>query len=195
MGFVLLALGVVRLVTVDTPYTDRTLFVPFFNGYAVPALTVAVCVLAAAEASRRFLGLVAGWNRVAQVSLGLAGVLLVWFVVSTDLYDFFYLMSGGNTPRLLAQTVLSAVWAAYALVVLAVGLRLRSEPLRWTALGLFALTFAKVFLYDTAELDGLYRVAVFLALSVMMAAAAYGYQKLQAAPTAARTEGSSHETV
>jgi len=33
------------------------------------------------------------------------------------------------------------------------------------------------------------------ALSVMMAAAAYGYQKLQAAPTAARMEDSSHETV
>jgi uncharacterized membrane protein len=195
MGFVLLVLAVGRLVTVDTPYTDRELFVPFFNWYAVPALIVAACVLAAAELSRRYHGLGRGFNRVAQVGLGLAGVLLVWFVVSNDLYDFFYLVSGGNTPRLLAQTVLSAVWAAYALAVLAVGLRLHSEPLRWTGLGLFALTFAKVFLYDTAELDGLYRVAVFLALSVMMAAAAYGYQRLQAAPTAVRTEGSSHETV
>jgi uncharacterized membrane protein len=195
MGFVLLVLAVGRLVTVDTPYTDRELFVPLLNWFAVPALIVAACLLAAAELSRRYHGLGRGFNRVVQVGLGLAGVLLVWFVVSNDVYDFFYLMSGGNAPRLLAQTVLSAVWAAYALAVLAVGLRLHSEPLRWTGLGLFALTFAKVFLYDTAELDGLYRVAVFLALSVMMAAAAYGYQKLQAAPTAARTEGSSHETV
>jgi uncharacterized membrane protein len=195
MGFVLLVLAVVRLVIVDTPYTDRELFVPLLNWYAVPALIVAACVLAAADLSRRYHGLGRGFNRVVQVGLGLAGVLLVWFVVSNDLYDFFYLWSGGNAPRLLAQTVLSAVWAAYALAVLGIGLRLRSEPLRWTGLGLFALTFAKVFLYDTAELDGLYRVAVFLALSVMMGAAAYGYQRLQAAPAAARREVSSHETV
>jgi uncharacterized membrane protein len=75
-----------------------------------------------------------------------------------------------------AQTVLSAVWAAYAL-----GDRGRfaagQHPLRWTGLGLFALTFGKVFFFDTAQLDGLYRVAVFLILSLMTAAAAWGSRR------------------
>ena len=74
----------------------------------------------AAEVSRRFLGLGYGGDRVVQAAFGLVGVLLLWFVVSTELYDFFYLLTGGDiareygTPRLVAQTVLSAVWAAYA---------------------------------------------------------------------------------
>lgn len=184
MGLVLLVLAVLRLAFIDTPFTNRELFVPFLNSYALPALVVTACVLAAADLSRRFLGLGSGGDRVAQAAFGLVGVLLLWFIASNELYDFFYLLTAGeieysgSAPRLVAQTVLSAVWAAYALGVLVVGLRLGSSPLRWTGLGLFALTFGKVFFYDTAELDGLYRVAVFLALSLMMAAAAWGYQKL-----------------
>jgi len=51
---------------------------------------VAACVLGGRrKLSRRYHGLGRGFNRVVQVGFGLAGVLLVWFVVSKDLYDFF----------------------------------------------------------------------------------------------------------
>ena len=66
-------------------------------------------------------------------------------------------------------------------VVLTVGFRLDSRPLRWFALGLFGVTLVKVALIDTAELRGLYRVAVFLALSLMMGLGAWGYQKVRQA--------------
>lgn len=211
MGCMLLIAAVVRLAVIDTPFTGRELFVPFFNSYAMPALMVTACVLTAAELSRRFLGLGRGVNRVAQVGFGLLGILLLWFVLSNELYDFFYLWAGSDpslyhpdldgplhrgqfTHVLLAQTVLSAVWAVYALAVVAVGLRLRSTPVGWTGMGLFALTFGKVFFYDTAELDGLYRVAVFLVLSLMTAAAAWGYQKLLQPSARLQKEGACHDT-
>jgi uncharacterized membrane protein len=44
----------------------------------------------------------------------------------------------------------------------------------------FAVTVAKVFLYDLSGLDGLFRILAFLILSVVLAAAAWGYQKFQA---------------
>jgi uncharacterized membrane protein len=88
-----------------------------------------------------------------------------------------------------AQTSLSVLWAGYAAVVLALGFRLRSRPLRCLALGLFGVTLGKVVLVDMAELPGFYRVAAFFILSVMMGAAAWGYQKLGAARWAAEGEG------
>jgi uncharacterized membrane protein len=125
-------------------------------------------------------------------------VLLVWFVVSQDVYSFVVNLGSWNDrsfPRwqydydpervLLARAMLSAFWAVYAGLVLAAGLRLRSEPLRWTALGLFALTLLKVVFYDTASLPGLLRVLVFFALALIMLAGAWGYQRflLPARPT------------
>ena len=180
MGFVLLALAIMRLIVADTPYTARELFVPFFNSYALSALAVTACALGAALASRHYLGMGDGINRVVQAGFGIVGILLLLFIVSNELYDFFFLHFGGPAApraRLAAHTALSAVWAVYALAVLVIGLRLHSEPLRWTALGLFGLAFLKVLVHDTAELSGLYRVAVFFALAVMMGAAAWGYQK------------------
>src|SRR5439155_19415671 len=91
-----------------------------------------------------------------------------------------------------AQVALSVVWAAYAAVILAVGFRLPSGPLRWGALGLFGLTLCKVVLIDMGNLPGLYRVVAFLVLSVMMGAAAWGYQKMKALFLADEPEGAGH---
>ena len=62
---------------------------------------------------------------------------------------------------------------------MAAGLRLQHRPLRWMALALFALTLGKVMLVDTERLQGFYRVGAFVALSLMMAAGAWAYQKLR----------------
>jgi len=47
-------------------------------------------------------------------------------------------------------------------------------------LTVFAVTVAKAFLYDLSGLDGLLRILAFLVLSLVLAAAAWGYQKFQA---------------
>ena len=83
-------LAVGRLLLVDTLGLDRTEpFVPVFNGYALPALGVAACMLWAALASRRLLPRPRDVDRVARIVAGLAGVLLVWLVLSLDTYQFF----------------------------------------------------------------------------------------------------------
>ena len=138
--------------------------------------------------------------------VGLAGVALLWVVLSVEAFDFFAVElrlppplfdqtsqevdEAGRTAleqrlareehlRRSAQTALSVLWAALAIVILAVGLRLPSQPLRWAGLGLFGLTLAKVVLWDMAELREYYRVLAFLVLSLMMGAGAWAYQKLK----------------
>ncbi len=198
LGTALLILAAGRLLLVDTIGLDRTEpFVPVFNKYALPALGVAACLLFAAAASRRFLRTPSDIDNVSRIVAGLAGVLLVWLVLSIDLYQFFVTLPsyGSDTEHLerVARTSLSVLWPVYAAVVLLVGFRLDSAALRWTALGLFALTLGKVVFVDMAELPGFYRVAAFFVLSVIMGAAAWGYQKIERLRRA-RAEETNHET-
>jgi uncharacterized membrane protein len=200
MGAALLMLGVGRLVFVDTPWSGREPFVPVFNRYGLPALAVAGCVLGAAAAARRVLGRSRDMRFPEWWVAGLGGVLLVWFVLSVETYQYFtaraaWSWGGAEQLARVGRTSLSVLWAAYAAVVLALGFRLDSRPLRWVALGLFGLTLAKVLLVDTAQLTGLYRVTAFLALAVLMGAATWGYQKIEAAHRATKREALEHEPV
>ncbi|MGF1582718.1 MAG: DUF2339 domain-containing protein [Gemmataceae bacterium] len=176
LGLVFLGLGVLRLWFVDTRWTGRELVWPILNGYAVPALVVAGCLLVGAELSRRMLKAPPILRRGIQAVLGLGGVVLVWFLLTFEIHHFFD--SRWTADHFIARTAVSIMWALYATGVLAVGLRLASEPLRWTALGFFGMALLKVVFVDTSQLAGLYRVVVFLGLAMMMAIGAWGYQKL-----------------
>ena len=54
------------------------------------------------------------------------------------------------------QYTYSTVWLAFGIVLLAVGFMLRSQPARFLALGVIALTIAKVFMFYTANIAGIY---------------------------------------
>ena len=191
-------LAVGRLLFVDTfRIADRAAFVPIFNKYCLPALAVAGCVLGSSVAVRRLQRFTNKLDRIGGVIAGLGGVLLVWFVLSVETYQYFdnegdRWVSDEQVKRL-AQTSLSVLWAVYAGVILAVGFWLGSRPLRWMALGLFALTLGKVVLIDMSELPDLYRILAFFALAVVLGAAAWGYQKIERMRTASSREGQTHE--
>jgi uncharacterized membrane protein len=116
---------------------------------------------------------------------GLGGVLLVWLVLSLDTYQYAVLprrdgwIDTEDRWRF-AQASLSVLWTVYAAVVLAVGFWRNSRPLRVTALGLFGITLAKVLLIDMAGLPGFFRVVAFFVLAVVMGAAAWAYQRIEA---------------
>jgi uncharacterized membrane protein len=222
LGAAFLALAAGRLLLFDTAGAHPVPFVPVFNKYGLPATAVALALVVAALAARRFLRPGGDVDVVAMRVLGLAGVGLLWFVLSFETYGYFRAqgdelarveasrLTSWEDPqrpqreqaladqqehlRRSAQTALSILWAVYAVAALAVGFRLASVPLRWFALGLFGLTLAKVALIDTAALSGLYRVAAFFALSVMMGLATWGYHKLSRALLAPGDVESRHET-
>ncbi|MFO0969379.1 MAG: DUF2339 domain-containing protein [Gemmataceae bacterium] len=195
--FFVLALG--RLLLVDTLDAHQAPFVPLVNRYALPALMTAACFLAAAIAGRRFRAAAPDAVFVLSRVVGLVGVALVWVIFSVEAYEYFWVQIPYATSwtvadlRQSAQTALSIVWALLAVIMLAVGFRLPSRPLRWAALGLFAITLGKVILIDMARLPGWYRLAAFLVLSLVMLGAAWAYQKLK--PILVAEEESPHETM
>ncbi|HTL44881.1 MAG TPA: DUF2339 domain-containing protein [Vicinamibacterales bacterium] len=78
------------------------------------------------------------------------------------------------------ELMLSVTWAAYATTLVVVGLRRQFAPLRIFAMVVLALTIAKVFTVDLAQLQRVYRVASMLGLGVMLLLTSYLYQKSRA---------------
>ena len=71
----------------------------------------------------------------------------------------------------------SAVWLAYALVLLGLAIWVKRASLRYASLIALSITVLKVFLVDTADLTGLYRVVSLLGLGLSLIAIGYIYQR------------------
>jgi uncharacterized membrane protein len=207
MGAVLLVLAAGRLVIFNSPSFDRPPFVPLVNTYGLPALAVAACILAVAAIGWRTRHGAAAWDRLAMAVAGLSGIALVWLVLSLESCQYFTAQAGQLQTEMaqrdqrvpdasgrpigevaaqradqllrLGQTALSVVWAVYGAVVLAAGFRLRSSGLRGAALVILGATLGKVVLLDMSGLPGFYRVATLFAAAMVMAIAAWAYQKWQ----------------
>jgi uncharacterized membrane protein len=187
MAGVLASLSAIRVLLRDSPFLVREPFLPIFNGYALPSLVVAALVIVSVLVGRRMRDRITVAERMPVDVAAVVGVGLVWWVLSIDTYSWF--VSRGALPeaditrwRWGGQMALSILWAVYASVLLALGFRLGKPHLRWMALALYALTVAKVFLLDMAELREFYRILAFFILAILLGGAAWAYQRLQ--PTA-----------
>ena len=186
MAAVVAGLAVGRLVLVDTPHRGLEHLVPICNLYAIPALGVTACWLGSVIAARRRWTALGRAERVGTALAGVLGILLLWFVLSADIYGVFRAwakaqLTGGEALRMrwLGQVALSALWSVYALGVLAVGFRRQLAAVRWTALFLFAMTIGKVFLHDMAGLKEIYRILAFFILAILLGLAGWAYQRIQ----------------
>ena len=83
----------------------------------------------------------------------------------------------------------SAIWLLYGAGMMAFGFRKRDAFVRWQALALMAFTIGKVFVYDTLELEKVYRVLSFIGLGVVLMAMSYVYHRdwLKLSPRAAES--------
>jgi uncharacterized membrane protein len=71
----------------------------------------------------------------------------------------------------------SVVWLLLGIGLLLAGIFRQAKSLRYASLAIMLVTVAKVFLYDAAELDGLYRVFSFLGLGVSLIGLSYFYAR------------------
>lgn len=83
----------------------------------------------------------------------------------------------GGTPSSAEQFSYSASWALFGTVLLALGIVRHSRALRLAALAVMLAAVLKVFLVDTSELAGLYRVFSFLGLGAALLVLAHLYQR------------------
>jgi uncharacterized membrane protein len=76
------------------------------------------------------------------------------------------------------QYCYSTAWLLFGIALLAVGFVLRSQPARLLALGVIALTVAKVFIIGTASISGIYRALSVIGLGIVLLGIGWLYQRL-----------------
>jgi uncharacterized membrane protein len=110
----------------------------------------------------------------ARTALAATSALTLLYLASTALVTPF--------ANDLGQALLSGLWAMTGLAGLVVGLVRDERTLRLGALALLATAIAKVFLYDLAALQSLYRVGSFIALGSLLLLAAGVWQRIRPRP-------------
>lgn len=156
-----------------------------FTLFANPTFLGGLVVLAAAGVAARFAG---GHLRTTFVAAGLG---LGLALLTAELYHHGELRpifdSSRADARFVAQVAISATWAVLAAALSAVGFARRLSGLRWAAIALFTVTVGKVFLFDTAALEAVYRVGSFLTLGLTLVGASLLYHRRR--PVPANAEG------
>ena len=72
---------------------------------------------------------------------------------------------------------LSVAWTIYAIIQLIVGIIKASAPLRQISIVLFGIIVLKVFLFDTANLNDLYRFISFITLGIILLLSGFLYYR------------------
>jgi uncharacterized membrane protein len=109
--------------------------------------------------------------------LGILGLVLVFVYVSLEVKRAFQgpvlYFAHRSDGEFYAYSV---AWLALAGVLLALGIYRKLAVLRFASLAVLLVAVAKVFVFDL-DLTGLYRVASFLGLGLVLVAIGYVYQR------------------
>ncbi|MEO5897435.1 MAG: DUF2339 domain-containing protein [Vicinamibacterales bacterium] len=182
---VMICLGSIQIaIVLQDPLPARSL--PLFNPRA---LTVIIVIAVFAWLSSRMKADTAPEvsGRLRHVIVILANLLAIG-LLSADIDAYFMqnaleanpgeVRSRTRDAGLMQQVALSITWAAYAVGLIATGIRRHYAPARYLGMLLFALTVAKVVTRDIAQLDRLYRMLSVLVVGILLVLASYLYQRM-----------------
>lgn len=145
---------------------------PILNGllvyYVVPA---ALLVLSARRVELEGGRKLPGAARLVALLAGFA-----WATLSVRQLFRGTWLDGGRASNA-EQFGYSAVWLLFGIGLLVAGVAGRSRPMRLAALAVMLVAVLKVFLYDTRQLEDLYRVFSFLGLGASLLLLAWLYQR------------------
>src|SRR3954470_17404393 len=178
-----LALGVCRLLFIDNFNVQTLIFNARFATFLV-AIAIMAGIVAAGEryASEREMPFV----KLAAIALNV----LTLVALTSEAEGYFsrqiaetYQHHGINMYEVTRQLEIardfsfSAIWIVYGAALMVAGFWKRSAFIRWQAMVLLAVTIGKVFIYDSRELQQIYRILSFIALGVMLMAISYAYHR------------------
>jgi uncharacterized membrane protein len=176
-----LALGVCRLLFIDNFSTQTLVFNTRFATFMVAIAVMAGIVIAgerlASAKEKPFIMLAAiALNVLALIALTReANDYFTRHIAET--YQQRDMYQAATQLEIARDFSFSAIWIVYGAVLMIVGFWKRSAFIRWQAMVLLAVTIGKVFLYDSRELQQIYRILSFIALGVLLMATSYAYHR------------------
>jgi uncharacterized membrane protein len=109
----------------------------------------------------------------------LCGIVL-FLLMNIEIADYFSIgptltfSFSGNFARDMTYTI---AWSVFALALLIIGVTRNVRPVRFVAIGLLCVAFAKLFLHDLDSLNQLYRIAAFVTVAFIAIVASFVYQR------------------
>jgi uncharacterized membrane protein len=176
-----LALGVCRLLFIDDFYTQTLVFNARFATFLV-AIAIMAGIVAAGEryASKKEMPFV----KLAGIALNLLALIALTREANdyfsrhiAELYQQSNMYEASRQLEIARDFSFSAIWIIYGAGLMVAGFWKRSAFIRWQAMVLVAVTIGKVFLYDSRELQQVYRILSFIALGIMLMAISYAYHR------------------
>ncbi len=104
--------------------------------------------------------------------------IFLFALITLTIRQFFH--GSDLTSKLMSSAELysySVIWLIMGLGLLTWGIKKTNKTIRLASLAFITLAILKVFLYDSAELNGLYRVFSFLGLGICLIGLSYIYSK------------------
>jgi hypothetical protein len=158
--------------------------VPIFNWYLYSYGIATVCLFVGVRLLAPPRHLVLGRN--SPPLLYALGTVLVFLLMNIEIADYFSapgalaltFQFSGNFARDMSYSI---GWALFALLLLIVGMRRQTAPVRYASLGLLGITVLKLFFHDLSQLDQLYRIAAFIVVAVIAILSSFLYQRFLAA--------------
>jgi uncharacterized membrane protein len=174
VGGLTLLVGVLGLWFAENPWWKPiNVGGPFFNllllAYALPAILAAALGLMTRPTRPQ------GYRTIAAISAVVLALLYLSLQV-TRFYRGPVLTEGVFTDA--EGYTYSAVWLSFGVLLLMIGIYLRSQPVRLASAAVVLLTVAKVFLWDMSGLTGVWRALSFIGLGLVLVGIGRAYQKL-----------------
>ena len=138
-------------------------------GYGLPAVLTAILALVSRGVRPK------EYSAIAAVTAVALALIYLSLEVRT-LYHGEVLNDGPTTDA--EQYTYSAVWLAFGVTLLVVGMVLRSQAVRLASAAVVILTVLKVFLIDMSDLTGIYQSLSFIGLGIVLLGVGWLYQRL-----------------
>jgi uncharacterized membrane protein len=113
-----------------------------------------------------------------RIAAAITAVTLGLFYLTLEVRRLFHGPIHAGPVSDAEQYSYSTAWLLFGIALLAIGFVLRSQPARMLALGVIALTVAKVFIIDTASISGIYRALSVIGLGIALLGIGWLYQRL-----------------
>jgi uncharacterized membrane protein len=112
--------------------------------------------------------------------LVLAANISTLMLVSVEIASYFNVRAPeAATADLARGMTLSLAWGLYGIALVVAGITLRYRPIRYLAILVLAGTAGKVLMVDLSELGGVYRIAGFIGMGVLLLLGSYLYQRFK----------------
>jgi hypothetical protein len=175
-AWVLLGLAIYRWLQPDIQATT-TSYAVLANARALTGIYLVGLLYVAAWRQHRELDAAQERRRQERATLLVAASIITVFVVSTEIMSFWAVRTAAPDAYVAREMMLSAAWVIYAALLVVIGMQRQYAPIRYFAIALFGVTLVKVFLVDLDTLGGIYRVAGFLVVGLILLIVSFLYQR------------------